>query len=436
MHGGLVQGIAQALWEGAEYDDAGHPRHRLVRRLHAADRGRHDQLRHRPHRVAVDDEHAGHQGSRRGRHHRLDAGGRQRDRRRAAAASASTTSSCRAPPSGCGRPSSPAGALRTTATGEAQPHFDGGAPNQDPEQRDGRSRPVIPAQFDYLAPDHRRGGPRGARRGRRRRQGARRRPVACSPILRMRLNAPETSSTSAASRRCSGIREDGDALVIGAMTTYADVLANRRSCTSTRRCCPRRSPRSPTRRSGTAARSAARWCTPTRPATSVRRSLALDAELVIAGPGGERTVRGGRLLRGPLRDGGRRGRAAHRRSASRSTPAGARTTRSSSGWRTSGRSSRSRRPCEADGGTIAEARIGLTNMGSTAAARHARRAGAGRPAGDRRGRPRGRRVGGRRHQPAVGPQRRRRLPQAPRHGADPPRGPRRGRSLSPMELTH
>ena len=34
------------------------------------------------------------------------------------------------------------------------------------------------------------------------------------------------------------------------------------------RCSPRRSPRSPTRRSGTAARSAARWCTPTRPATS------------------------------------------------------------------------------------------------------------------------------------------------------------------------
>ena len=54
VHGGLVQGIAQALWEEAVYDDAGHAGVRVVRRLPAADRGRHDQLRHRPHHVAVD----------------------------------------------------------------------------------------------------------------------------------------------------------------------------------------------------------------------------------------------------------------------------------------------------------------------------------------------------------------------------------------------
>ena len=35
-----------------------------------------------PHHVAVDHQHARHQGRRRGRHHRVDAGGRQRDRRR------------------------------------------------------------------------------------------------------------------------------------------------------------------------------------------------------------------------------------------------------------------------------------------------------------------------------------------------------------------
>ena len=45
VHGGLVQGIAQALWEEAVYDDAGHAGVRLVRRLPAADGGRHDQLR-------------------------------------------------------------------------------------------------------------------------------------------------------------------------------------------------------------------------------------------------------------------------------------------------------------------------------------------------------------------------------------------------------
>ena len=54
VHGGLVQGIAQALWEEAVYDDDRHAGVRVVRRLPAADRGRHDQLRHRPHHVAVD----------------------------------------------------------------------------------------------------------------------------------------------------------------------------------------------------------------------------------------------------------------------------------------------------------------------------------------------------------------------------------------------
>ena len=78
VHGGLVQGIAQALWEEAVYDDERHPGVGLVRRLPAADGRRHDQLRHRPHHLAVDDQHAGHQGRGRGRHHRLDAGRGQR----------------------------------------------------------------------------------------------------------------------------------------------------------------------------------------------------------------------------------------------------------------------------------------------------------------------------------------------------------------------
>ena len=70
----------------------GHPRHGVVRRLHAAHGRRHDQLRHRPHDVAVDDEHAGHQGGRRGGQHRLDPRRGQRHRRRRAATSGSTTS--------------------------------------------------------------------------------------------------------------------------------------------------------------------------------------------------------------------------------------------------------------------------------------------------------------------------------------------------------
>ena len=52
VHGGLAQGIAQALWEEAVYDDSGTLRLRLVRRLPAAHRGRHHQLRRRPHHDA------------------------------------------------------------------------------------------------------------------------------------------------------------------------------------------------------------------------------------------------------------------------------------------------------------------------------------------------------------------------------------------------
>ena len=82
VHGGLVQGIAQALWEEAVHDDSGHARLRVVRRLPRPDRGGHDQLRRRPQHHAVDHEHARHQGRRGGRHHRLHSGGRQRGRRR------------------------------------------------------------------------------------------------------------------------------------------------------------------------------------------------------------------------------------------------------------------------------------------------------------------------------------------------------------------
>ena len=66
-----------------------------------------------------------------------------------------------------------------------------------------------------------------------------------------------------------------------------------------------------------------------------------------------------------------------------------------------------------DGGTIAEARVGLTNMGSTPLrARGVEEAVAGQPAtadGVRAAADRGRRG----HQPALGPQRRRRLQAAP-----------------------
>ena len=82
VHGGLVQGIAQALWEEAVHDEAGHPGLGVVRRLPGPDRRRHDQLRRGPQHHAGADQHARHQGRRRGGHDRLDAGRRQRGGRR------------------------------------------------------------------------------------------------------------------------------------------------------------------------------------------------------------------------------------------------------------------------------------------------------------------------------------------------------------------
>lgn len=46
------------------------------------------------------------------------------------------------------------------------------------------------------------------------------------PILRMRLNAPEVVIDLGRIPELTGVREDGDDIVIGAMATYADILAS------------------------------------------------------------------------------------------------------------------------------------------------------------------------------------------------------------------
>ena len=46
------------------------------------------------------------------------------------------------------------------------------------------------------------------------------------PILRMRLNAPEKVIDLGRITALRGVREDGDAIVIGAMTAYVDLLAD------------------------------------------------------------------------------------------------------------------------------------------------------------------------------------------------------------------
>jgi carbon-monoxide dehydrogenase medium subunit len=84
---------------------------------------------------------------------------------------------------------------------------------------------VIPASFDYLAPttledalsalaEH--GDDAKVLGG----------GQSLLPVLRMRLNAPDIVVDLGRIDELRGIREDGDAIVIGAMTTYADVLAD------------------------------------------------------------------------------------------------------------------------------------------------------------------------------------------------------------------
>ena len=149
--------------------------------------------------------------------------------------------------------------------------------------------------------------------------------------------------------------------------------------------------------------------------------LALDAELVIAGAGGERTVSaadffvdlfttavGEDEILTQIRIPKHTGWGAHYEKFVRvAQPVVDRRGRGDRPKATAARSPRRK--------------IGLTNMGSTAAARHRRRAGAGRPAGHGGGGARGSRVGGRGHQPALRPQRRRRLPSAPGHACSPGR---------------
>ena len=84
---------------------------------------------------------------------------------------------------------------------------------------------MIPAQFDYLAPTSVQEAIAALAEA-----GDDAKVLAGGqsllPILRMRLNAPEKVIDLGRIEELKGVTEDGDHLVIGAMTTYADVLAS------------------------------------------------------------------------------------------------------------------------------------------------------------------------------------------------------------------
>ena len=312
VHGGLAQGIAQALFEEANYDEQG----TLVNGTFvdytlpsAADLPSFTTDRTE---TPATSQPAGRQGRRRGRHDRLDAGDRQRRDRRGAPPRRRPTSRCPARRSACGGPSR--------------------RPRAAPPRRR-RSTPTrrVPASARSTRTTRRkkRSSDPGAVRLRQARRRSTRRCRRCSEggedakILAGGQSLHPGAAAAAGGavgadrprrdrRSCGGIRDDGDRIAIGAMTPHHDVMRDDLVQAARRRCWPRPRRRWPTTRSGTAAPSAARSRTPTRPATSAASALALDAEMVIAGPGGHPHGAGGRVLRRLLHHRARRGRDPHR----------------------------------------------------------------------------------------------------------------------------
>jgi len=221
---------------------------------------------------------------------------------------------------------------------------------------------VIPAKFDYLAPtsldealaalaEH--GDDAKILAG----------GQSLLPVMRMRLNAPEVVIDLSRIEALRGVRDDGDAIVIGAMTTHADVAADplvaEHAALITRAI--EHLADAQVRHRGTFGGALAH----ADPAGDLgATALALDAEFVIAGSGGTRTVGaadffedlfttaiGDDEILTEVRIPKRTGWGAHYE----------KFVRVAHQWPIVAVAA----TVKVEGGTIAEARIGLTNMGST-----------------------------------------------------------------------
>jgi aerobic carbon-monoxide dehydrogenase medium subunit len=109
------------------------------------------------------------------------------------------------------------------------------------------------------------------------------------PVMRLRLAAPETVVDLGRIPELKGVREDGDAIVIGAMTTHAEVLADplvRQFALLITEATETVADRQ-VRHRGTFGGALAH-ADPAGDLPAV--ALALDAEFVVAGSGGRRTV--------------------------------------------------------------------------------------------------------------------------------------------------
>ena len=305
----------------------------------------------------------------------------------------------------------------------AMPHFDADEPGTNSTEGAGA---VIPAKFDYLAPtsvedalsalaEH--GDDAKIMAG----------GQSLLPVLRMRLNAPEVVIDIGRIDSLRGIRDDGDAIVIGALTTHSEVVTNDLVQQHVL----------------LLSKAAAEVAD-----NQIRHRGTFGGALAHADPAGDmgacrartgRRVRdrrlrrhpdrrGRRLLRRPLRDRDRRGRDPHRDPG----PEAHRLGRPLREVRPGGPPVADRR-----GRRHGEGRRRHDQRGEDRAHQHGLdgapglgdRGGPGGRRGHRGRRTRGCRPGGRRHQPAERPERRLRLPQAPRDGAHAPRRAEGGRGL-------
>jgi aerobic carbon-monoxide dehydrogenase medium subunit len=221
---------------------------------------------------------------------------------------------------------------------------------------------VIPAQFEYVAPTTLEEALAAMAQA-----GDDAKVIAGGqsllPVLRMRLNDPGTIIDIGRIESLRGVRDDGDAIVIGATTTHADVLTDplvrENAFVITKAAEQLADPQ--VRHRGTFGGALAH----ADPAGDLGApTLALDAEFVIAGQSGTRTVAAddffvdlfttaigdGELLT-EVRIPKRAGWGAHYE----------KFVRVAHQWPIVAVAAAVR----VDGGTIAEARVGLTNMGAT-----------------------------------------------------------------------
>ena len=197
------------------------------------------------------------------------------------------------------------------------------------------------------------------------------------PLLRLRLAAPTLVVDVGGVDEMRGVRDDGDVIVIGAMTTHAEVLADplvnefaSLVAQATGTVADRQ-----VRHRGTFGGSLAH-ADPAGDLPAVARRL--DAVFDIAGPVGGGRSPAADFFVDYLTTALGAGRGAGLGPAPEADRAGARTTRSSTGSPRPGRSVGVAVAVRRENGSIAEAAIGLTNMALDADPGGRRRGGAGR----------------------------------------------------------